>query len=84
MPSRTSTPRGGRARTGRTRRTARTARPVRSAAERAVERVLSSDEAFALLMRRLEAAGWHIERDVPVLERPTDEVLGLTTPARAR
>jgi hypothetical protein len=66
---------------------------VRSAAERAVERVLSSDEAFALLMRRLEAAGWHIERDVPGLHRRVEaaggrEVAGreaaLTPPARAR
>src|SRR5436309_7994517 len=44
---------------------ARTARPVRSAAARAVERVLGSAEAFALLIQRLEAAGWRIERDVP-------------------
>ena len=42
---------------------ARTARPVKSAAARAVERVLGSAEAFALLVRRLEAAGWRIERD---------------------
>jgi hypothetical protein len=57
---------------------------VRSAAERAVDRVLSSDEAFALLVRRLEAAGWHIEHDVPAPERRADETLGLTPPARAR
>ena len=44
---------------------ARTAQPVRSAAARAVERVLGSAEAFALLIQRLEAAGWRIERDVP-------------------
>jgi hypothetical protein len=68
---------------GTRRRPARTARPVRSAAERAVERVLSSDEAFALLVRRLEAAGWHIEREVPPA-RPTGDVLGLTAPARPR
>ncbi len=34
----------------------RTARAVKSAAARAVERVLSSADAFALLIRRLEAA----------------------------
>jgi hypothetical protein len=38
---------------------------VRSAAARAVERVLGSPGAFALLIRRLEAAGWRIEREVP-------------------
>src|SRR5438046_1150450 len=32
-------------------------------AARAVERVLSSADAFALLIRRLEAAGWRVERD---------------------
>ena len=41
----------------------RTARAVKSAAARAVERVLSSADAFALLIRRLEAAGWRVERD---------------------
>ena len=53
---------------------ARTARPVRSAAARAVDRVLGSADAFALLIRRLEAAGWRIERDVasgsPAAEGP--------------
>ena len=38
------------------------ARPVRDAAARAVERVLRSEEAFALLITRLEAAGGHVER----------------------
>jgi hypothetical protein len=38
------------------------ARPVRDAAARAVEKVLRSEEAFALLISRLEAAGWHVER----------------------
>lgn len=38
------------------------ARPVHAAAARAVERVLRSEEAFALLISRLEAAGWHVER----------------------
>jgi len=52
---------------------------VRAAAARAVERVLSSRDAFALLIRRLEAAGWRIEREPPAEESP-----GLTPPARAR
>jgi hypothetical protein len=48
----------------RTRRAAgRTARSVRAAAVRAVEQVLSSDAAFALLVRRLEEAGWRVERE---------------------
>jgi hypothetical protein len=49
---------------------------VRAAAVRAVERVLSSEESFALLIHRLEQAGWHIER--PAVENP------LTSPLRAR
>jgi hypothetical protein len=53
---------------------------VRSAAARAVERVLSSDETFALLISRLEAAGWHIER--PGSATPAEDTL--TSPARAR
>jgi hypothetical protein len=35
---------------------------VRDAAQRAVERVLSSEESFALLIRKLQDAGWQIER----------------------
>jgi hypothetical protein len=38
---------------------------VQAAARRAVEHVLSSEEAFALLISRLEAAGWRIERATP-------------------
>jgi hypothetical protein len=54
----------------------RTARAVHAAAARAVERVLSSEESFALLIQRLEAAGWHIER--PATSEP------LTPPERPR
>jgi len=43
---------------------------VRAAAARAVARVLSSRDAFALLLRRLEAAGWRIERE-PATRRET-------------
>jgi hypothetical protein len=50
--------------TGKTppRRRARTRRTIRAAAERAVDRLLSSEERFALLIRRLQDAGWQIER----------------------
>jgi hypothetical protein len=40
-------------------------RPVQAAARRAVERLLSSEEAFAILISRREAAGWRVERNVP-------------------
>jgi len=40
----------------------RTSRAIRLAAARAVEQVMSSDEALELLVRRLEEAGWHVER----------------------
>jgi len=40
----------------------RNAAPLRAAAARAVDRVLSSPDAFALLIGRLEAEGWRIER----------------------
>jgi hypothetical protein len=56
---------------------------VRSAVERAVDRVLTSDEAFALLIRRLEEAGWQVERvagAAPAASRSST----LTPPARAR
>jgi hypothetical protein len=43
---------------------------VRAAAARAVERVLSSPDALALLIERLEAAGWHVEREVPAGAAP--------------
>lgn len=39
-----------------------TKQAVRSAAARAVEQVMNSKEAFALMMRRLEQAGWQVER----------------------
>jgi hypothetical protein len=57
---------------------------VRAAAARAVDQVLSSDEAFELLVRKLEAAGWHIERgnNVPLASRV--ESSRLTPPPRAR
>jgi len=48
-----------------TRRRVRTAAPLRATAARAVERVLSSPDAFALLIGRLEAEGWRIERLPP-------------------
>jgi hypothetical protein len=56
--------------TGKTppRRRASTRRSVRAAAERAVDRLLSSEESFALLIRRLQDAGWQIER--PSTKRP--------------
>jgi hypothetical protein len=56
---------------------------VRSAAARAVDRVLTSTEAFALLIRRLEADGWHVEREPPP-PRDVGEQLELTPPARPR
>src|SRR5205807_1141558 len=56
MATRTTLPR--RKRTVAPRRV-RTAAAVGAAAARAVDRVLSSEEALALLLRRLEAAGWH-------------------------
>ena len=63
MPARTSTSRKTRTRT----RDAQTAASVRSAAERAVARVFGSEETFALLIQRLEEAGWRVERDAPAL-----------------
>ena len=44
----------------RRRRSGGTSAPVRAAAARAVERVLTSPDAFALLVARLEAEGWRI------------------------
>lgn len=46
----------------RRRRTGGASGPVRAAAARAVERVLTSPDAFALLVARLEAEGWRIEK----------------------
>ncbi|HLY37847.1 MAG TPA: hypothetical protein VKU61_07415 [Candidatus Binatia bacterium] len=63
-------------------KTTKTRPAVRTAAARAVERVLSSRESFALLIRRLESAGWHIER--PAFPSETDVDATLTSPARAR
>lgn len=40
----------------------RTRQSIRSAAARAVQQVLDSREAFALMMRQLEQKGWRIER----------------------
>jgi len=56
---------------------------VRAAAARAVERVLSSPDAFALLIRRLEAAGWHIERE-PLTRGERARDSSLAPPARER
>ena len=50
---------------------------IPNVSDRPVEQVLSSSDALALLVRRLEAAGWRIEPE-PVAE-PT-----LTPPARTR
>jgi len=53
-------------------RTRRSSGTVQAAARRAVEHVLSSEEAFALLISRLEAAGWRVERAAPeALRRET-------------
>jgi hypothetical protein len=57
---------------------------VRAATLRAVERVLSSEEAFALLIRRLEAAGWQVQRDDGGPAKRVREAASLTPPARAR
>jgi hypothetical protein len=53
-------------------------REIAAAAARAVERVLSSSEALALLVRRLQDAGWHIESE------PDAPPRALTAPARPR
>ena len=66
----------------RRRATAKTRPAVRNAAARAVDRVLSSRESFALLIRRLESAGWQIER--PAFASDDDVEATLTSPARAR
>jgi hypothetical protein len=58
----------------------RTAPRVSAAAARAVDAVLSSHEAFALLVQRLEEAGWHVERDASTESRDPP----LTPPTRAR
>ena len=49
-----------------------TKQAVRSAAARAVEQVMNSKEAFALMMRRLEAAGWQVERAPGEREQPVE------------
>ena len=79
MATRTTLPR--RKRTAAPRRVG-TAAAIGAAAARAVDRVLSSEEALALLLRRLEAAGWHIEREPETQRRRAAN--GLTPPARAR
>ena len=63
---------------------ARTARPVKSAAARAVERVLGSADAFALLIRRLEATGWRVERDVSSPSRAVEGPPAQAPSARER
>ena len=53
--------------------TKRSTKPaVRSAAARAVEQVMNSKEAFGLMMRRLEAAGWQVERAPGEREQPVE------------
>jgi hypothetical protein len=54
----------------RRRRSGAAAGPVRAAAARAVEKVLSSPDAFALLVARLEAEGWRIEKAPPFEAEP--------------
>jgi hypothetical protein len=61
------------------RRRTRTAAPVRAAAARAVEQVLSSPDAFALLIGRLEAEGWRIERTAAALSLDVGQGAGETT-----
>jgi hypothetical protein len=65
-------------------RGARTAAPIRAAAARAVERVLSSPDAFALLIDRLEAGGWRVERRPPPLAGEVREVPPLASLDRER
>jgi hypothetical protein len=69
MPQRRSV-RASVAKRSRRRRPGATAAPVRAAAARAVERVLSSPDAFALLVARLEAEGWRIEKAPPFEAEP--------------
>jgi hypothetical protein len=57
---------------------------VRAAVARAVEHVLSSKEALELLVRRLEAAGWHIEQAPGAAHSTPEEPAPLTPPTRAR
>jgi hypothetical protein len=57
---------------------------VRSAVERAVDRLLTSQEAFALLVRRLEEAGWHVERVTDVAAPRSAARPSLTPRSRAR
>jgi hypothetical protein len=80
MAARTTLPRRKRAPAS---RRVRTAAAIGAAAARAVDRVLSSEEALALLLSRLEAAGWHIEREPEPIE-PRRAAAGLTPRARAR
>src|SRR5262245_34120263 len=82
MASRTTTRRRPRARSTRRRARPDTARHVRAAAARAVDRILASADAFEVLVQRLEAAGWHIEREGAT--RVTRSPSVLTPPARAR
>ena len=58
-----------------------------AAAARAVDRLLSSEAAFEVLVARLEAAGWRIERQPgtrPNARRPSNRAAVLTPAARPR
>jgi hypothetical protein len=46
--------------------------------------VLSSSEALALLIHRLEEEGWHIEREGAAATARVDLPISLTPPARER
>jgi hypothetical protein len=62
----------------------RTSARVSAAAARAVDAVLSSEEALALLVHRLEAAGWHVEREPRAGNDASARATGLTARTRAR
>jgi hypothetical protein len=71
-------------RTGHSTRRRRTSARVSAAAARAVDAVLSSEEALALLVHRLEAAGWHVEREPRGAGTAAARTTGLTARTRAR
>jgi hypothetical protein len=62
----------------------RTSARVSAAAARAVDAVLSSEEALALLVHRLEAAGWHVDRQPRSAGDAPAHATGLTARTRAR
>lgn len=75
MRAKPTKPAAGRAGAKRAKSTAaaqRTRKAVQSAAARAVQQVLDSREAFALMMRRLEDAGWRVERAPGEGETPAE------------